>query len=271
MTDGGRTDGGRTDGGRTDGGVPPQGREPHERVLVEMPVTAVGRGSSGPLLVALLVLAAFAAGLLRPWDVLVPPEPSAPTVQASVPVAVASAAGTPAPAASPPTSAGPTATFADPATVLCGYPATWRTMSRVWLSGRPATVWVAAQLVAAVGPGDPTIPVAYVGEAPVTAIGWCAPVGDEGRPPSDAAATLFSVNPRNGNAQPVAYTLLAPLPGVAGPMAQLWGTPGTRIEPWPGGRYVIRFATPSGTWVRFLGLDVAGLDDAPQAPGSPLG
>ena len=263
MTHGGRSDGGRSDGGRSDGGVQPHGREPHERVLVETPVTAVGRGPSGPLVVTLLVVAAFAAGLLRPWDVLVPPEPSASAVQASVPVAIASAGLT----ASPPAPAGPTASFPDAATVLCGYPATWRTMSRVWGSGRPATVWVGAEVVVATDPGDPTIPFTIIGPAPVTAIGWCAPIGDDGRPPRDATAALFSVNRNNGRATPALYSLLAPLPGDAGAMAQLWGTPGSRIEPWPGGRYVVRFATPSGAWVRYLGLEVEGLDDAPLPSG----
>ena len=252
----------------TDGGVQPQGREPRERLLAETPVTAVGRGSRGPLVVTLLVIAAFAAGLLRPWDLVVPPEPSGSMDPAFTPAGTAAA---PSLAQTPAASDAPASAPADAAAELCGYPSTWRTMSRVWLAGRPATVWVAAKLVAATGPGDPTIPVTYIGEAPVAAIGWCAPVGDDRRPPRDASATLFSVDASNGKAQPAAYTLLAPLPGVAGPMAQLWGTPGPKIEPWPRGRYVIRFATPSGTWVRYMGLDVAGLDDTPQTSGSPLG
>ena len=141
------------------------GGESRERVLVETPITAVGRGSGGPLLITLLVVAAFAAGLLRPWDVLTPaPPPSNPlatTAAVATPTALPQATATPDPTPRP-----------GSALALCGYPSSWRTMSRVWWSGRPATTWTAAQVVEANGPGDPKIPFTSIGPAPVTKKSW---------------------------------------------------------------------------------------------------
>jgi hypothetical protein len=138
-------------------------------------------------------------------------------------------------------------------------------MSRVWWSGHPATVWAEAKVVEARGPDDPTIPWTPVGPPPVTAIGWCAAVGDAERPPLDATASLFRLD--NGVAS------LIPRPAGArdasSPMGQLWFTPGINPLPWPAGQYVIRLTTPSGSWVRYLGLDVEGLDTSPLPLGSP--
>ena len=39
--------------------------------------------------------------------------------------------------------------------------------------------------------------------------------------------------------------------------------------PWPAGYYVIRFATPSNSWVRYMGLAVEGVEATPDPSESP--
>jgi len=237
----------------TDGGTQPHGPDTRERVLVETHVTAVGRGSRGPLLVTLLVIAAFAAGLLRPWDLLGPTPDAGVSPAASMGSAASVASVTP-----PPTPRAGTALS------MCGYPGTWRTMSRVWWSTRQATVWTGVEVVPATGPADIAIQFAPVGPAPVMAIGWCAPVGDAGRPPSDATVSLYRL--ANDGAV-AAMTDMGPK--VTDVMGHLWMTGGSLPSPWPGGRYVIRFATPNGAWVRYMGLDVEDVEETPHPSGTP--
>jgi hypothetical protein len=105
------------------------------------------------------------------------------------------------------------------------------------------------------GPADRAIPIRAIVAETVTAIGWCAPVGDEERPPHAATATLFQV--RDGVATEIAYDQLEPAaPDALGELLVPPAASTGRRSPWAPGRYVIRLAAPGGTYLRYLGLEV---------------
>jgi len=232
---------------------------PRERELLDAAVAPLARGGRGPAIVTALVVAAFLLGLLRPWDLLGPPVaslalPSEP--RAPVATVVAAVAGTPSSAASvtpPPVQV--------PAGVpTCGEPMSWRSATIETWVGRMARVWSAVNVVAATGPTDPTIPFGPVVGPPVTAIGWCASIAEADRPPLDAAGTLFRV--AGGVAIQIPFVRLEPAtPDAMGQLLVPPASTGGQTPPWPAGHYVIRLATPNGSWVRYIGLEV-------EAPGA---
>jgi hypothetical protein len=110
-------------------------------------------------------------------------------------------------------------------------------------------------LVEATGPDDPAIPFEPVVAASVTAIGWCAPVDGLHRPPVAVIATLYRV--QDGVARAVPYDRLEPAEPDS--LGELWLPPprGVGNRPtWPMGRYVIELRSESGTYRRFLGLEL---------------
>jgi hypothetical protein len=100
----------------------------------------------------------------------------------------------------------------------------------------------------------------------VEAIGWCAPIDGPERPPLAAAGTLFRI--RDGVATQVPVDRLEPATRDA--LGELWmPIPQTvgRRPPWTPGRYVVRLATPSGSYTRYLGLEVGVADPpSPEVP-----
>ena len=155
----------------------------------------------------------------------------------------------------------PAAPFQAP---TCGYPASWRTASISLWGGRLARVWTATDAVAASGPDDPSIPFGIIASDTVEAIGWCAPVSGPERPPVSAVGTLFRL--RDGIVTPVPVDRLEP--NAPDALGELWVPPAPaagRRPNWTPGRYVVRLATPSGSYVRYLGLDV-GTPEATAVP-----
>jgi hypothetical protein len=287
-----------------DGGGPP-GPERDERVA--LPATErLARKGPGPVLVLLLVAAAFLVGVVRPWDWLgdaapgsapggaaprawpggaaprawpggaaprawpggaAAPRTSEPAASEGPPGAPAAAAaggaglpdasntvpGPGAPSDAPATGAtAPTGPYVKP---TCAYPETWRVASVQDWAGRTAHVWSAAEAVRATGPGDPSIPFFAIVSSTVTAIGWCAPVTGDERPPLVAAGTLYRLDADGPHALP--FDRLEPAaPDALGelwvPVAQSVG----RRPPWAPGRYVIRLAAPAGGYERYLGIEV---------------
>lgn len=256
------------------GGGGPHGPERDERVT--LPATErLGRTGQGPVLVALVVAAAFLVGVVRPWDWLAPGSASPGTGR--VGVANPSAGGTDGSGAGPGTSGdgdvgttdggtGMTAAPA-PATVVaptCAYPLSWRLASVGDWGGRTARVSSAADAVAATGPGDPRIPFTSIASTTVEAFGWCAPVSGSERPPLEAAATLFRLG--SDGPREIAHDRLEPAAPNA--LGELWMPvrQSSGRSPWPPGRYVIRLAAPGGGFERFLGIEVV---KATRANGSP--
>lgn len=257
----------------------PPAREPRVSLPDTVPVVRPGRG---PLLAVVLVVAAFAVGLVRPWDWLAT---SAPGARADPSAAAdGSGAGRAGPGAGEASSdAGPSAddgSSADPAaegspSTTCASPLGWRAATIESWSGRQAHVWTAADAVAASGPADPGIPFRPIVAETVSAIGWCAPVVGGERPPLAATATLFRV--RDGAAVAIPYDRLEPsAPNALGelivPPAPATGS----RPPWAPGRYVIRLAAPGGSYVRYLGMEVmralpasTGADPATSPSASP--
>jgi hypothetical protein len=229
------------------------------------PVAGRGRG---PTIAAVLIVAAFLVGVLRPWDLLgaggtdAGPGPSPPTAADGE----APSGGEAAPPTASPSTGPLTADRA--AAGVCGYPQGWRSATIQEWAGRRAHVWTAVDVVEATGPTDPTIPYQVVAGEDFTAIGWCAPVEGESRPPLSATGHLFMIDP-DGSATELPYSRIDP--SIPSALGELW-TPadavGSADPAWPVGRYVIQLGTPSGEWQRWLGLDLRSEPVRPGGSGS---
>ena len=239
---------------------------PREEALIESSVTALGRGSRGPVLVTGLVVAAFLLGLFRPWDLLGPP--------AAVPAVTTPGLGDAAPDEVTPDDGVPASTgtalrTAPPVprtAITCALPSQWRSSTIEDWTGRQARVWKAVEVVQASGPDDPSIPFEPIVSPTVTAIGWCAPVTGPDRPPQNLTASLYRL--RDGAAVQVVYDRLEPAAPDA--LGELWvplpRSVGNRPS-WPLGRYVIELRSASGGYVRYLGLELLDrLDRASPQP-----
>ena len=224
----------------------------------------VARRGRGPTIAIALIVLAFLVGVLRPWDLL----GSATTDGGPVPTAAAGDEGplpdgSADPAASPSASTGPLTADAAAAEV-CGYPQGWRSATMQRWAGRRAHVWTAVDVVEATGPADPAIPFQVVAGEDFTAIGWCAPVVGDERPPLSATGRLYRLDPA-GTPTEIPYERIDP--SVASALGELWAPAadgGSAAAPWPVGRYVIQLETASGDWQRWLGLD---LRSEPVRPG----
>lgn len=260
-----------------------------ERDLEELggSVQRLGPSGRGPLIAAVLIVLAFAVGLVRPWDWL---SGSADGVSPSSSATAAAVIGSPQDAtARPQPTPTPVPEIDAAAAAVCDYPQSWRTATIQDWAGRRARVWTAVDAVEAQGPLDPAIAFTIVGGSRFTAIGWCAPVDDPTRPPDDAVATLYRISA--GKAVELPVTLLEP--DAPNPLAELLapagatapsasgsasdapsssssasGSPGPSassasaspfapVEPtWAPGRYVIELASPDGSWARWIGVEL---------------
>jgi hypothetical protein len=206
------------------------------------------------------VLGAVLMAIIKPWG--------APADQ---PVAVASGApATHAPSTARPdrgTTApvGPTGGSAAAAdlSVTCGSPSGWRVATLQHWEGRPTPIrsWIAVDPIETTDPLDPAIPFAPVATDAVLAIGYCAPLDDARRPPEAAIASIWAI--LDGRAQAVTLERLEPAQDNA--LGELW-MPAPEIavtaasgDVWPPGRYVIEVAAPSGSFNRWMGVDIEDL------------
>lgn len=152
--------------------------------------------------------------------------------------------------------------------VTCGSPSGWRAATlQAWAGrSRPIRSWIAIEPVSATDALDPAIPFAPVATGVVTAIGYCAPLGDEARPPASAVAALWAI--RDGSAVPLSLLPLEPASPDA--LGGLWSRPpevpeppgsnsGSSADLWPPGRYVVELATPGLAYHRWLGIEIADL------------
>jgi hypothetical protein len=233
---------------------------PHEERQVQESIRLVGRAGRGPVLVGALVVGAFLLGLIRPWDVLGPstsdsaPPRGAPTAGSDVPGASSVAGEITMPDGTVPT--GQPSPPPPSRALTCAFPMQWRSATIEDWNGRQARVWKAATVATGTGPDDPSIQFEAIVAATVTAIGWCAPVDGPERPPQAVRSTLYRI--RNGIAIPVAYDRLEPVESDA--LGELWvpKPQGVGNRPtWPMGRYVIELRSPTGAYVRYLGLELS--------------
>jgi hypothetical protein len=224
---------------------------PREQARIDDAVVTVSRRGRGPVLVAALVVAAFLAGLVRPWDWVGGARDGAADGAAD-PGGRPGTIVAPSPPGQADGATGPASAYQSP---TCAYPSSWRTASLQLWAGREARVWSAAEATPADGPVDPAIVFHPLASDVVEAIGWCAPVTGPERPPLAAAGTLFRLE--GGVAVEVPVDRLEP--AAASALGELWvppAEPDGRRLPWPEGRYVIRLATASGGYERYLGLEV---------------
>jgi hypothetical protein len=235
---------------------------PHEEAALADAMRPVAIRGRGVTIAAILIVAAFAIGLLRPWDWLLPAGGSA----AGGTRPVASVAVAPGPTRTTPTGDGsspePTGRALAP---TCGYPDSWRSATLQRWAGQRARVWTAVDVAPAPGPDDPAIPFQIVAGEDFRAIGWCAPVTGAERPPSTALAKLFRIE--EGVAVETLYIRLEPTAPTE--LGELWApadTPTGASAAWPYGRYVIELATPDGSWSRYLGMELRGALEPATAP-----
>lgn len=237
---------------------------PREEEALAQAVRPVAGRRRGATIAAVLIVLAFVVGLVRPWDFLGDVAgPFGPLPRASGAVAVGTAApdgtgdaGVPGPLGSG-IGAGTAPT--------CGYPQAWRSAVIQRWSGRRARVWTAVDVGQARSADDPAIPFNVIAGDDFAAIGWCAPVSGDDRPPASARGRLYRIV-EGGVAEELAYRRLEPPAPTS--LGELWvpdtGAGSTPLA-WPPGRYVIELATPDGSWSRWLGLELR------MAPVSPTG
>jgi len=141
----------------------------------------------------------------------------------------------------------------------------WRATTLQLWPGRalPIRSWIAIEPVEAAGPLDDAIPFAPVAADKVTAIGFCAPLEEAIRPPVAIQPSLWRV----GDGRAVPLVLVPANPADHDPLRGLWRPPSTpdasgggiSVDAWPPGRYVIELASPSETYVRWLGVEIVDL------------
>ena len=232
---------------------------PREEQALEEAVRPVAARGRGATVATVLIVLAFVVGLVRPWDFLGGGDGPRPTA----PGAIAAATSPPADSAVPGVEAPiPSGTAAAP---TCGYPMGWRSATLQRWAGQRARVWSAVDVVQATGPEDPSIPFNVVAGEDFTAIGWCAPVAGDERPPVGAQGGLYGIDAA-GTAHELPHQRLEPPAPSA--LGELWipGNAGSPPSAWAPGRYVIELATPDGSWARWLGLE---LRDAPAVATEP--
>ena len=149
--------------------------------------------------------------------------------------------------------------------VTCGSPSGWRAATLQAWAGRqtPIRSWIAIDPVEGTGPLDPGIPFAPVATGVVTAIGYCSPQDERLRPPRSAVAAVWAI--RDGLATRLTLGLIEPQRPNA--LGGLWvrAPEAGGGSAWPPGRYVIEVASPSGTFDRWLGIEIEDLS-RPRSP-----
>ena len=176
--------------------------------------------------------------------------------------------------------------------VTCGSPSGWRAATLQAWAGRdePIRSWIAIQPVEAADALDPAIPFAPVATGVVTALGYCAPLGDAERPPAVAVASLWAL--AGDHAVPLTLLPLepaapdalggiwlrppevtddlagSPSPGATSPDAPAASVPAAAggAAVWPPGRYVIELSSPGGDYHRWLGVEIADLASVHGTP-----
>ncbi|MCJ7710085.1 MAG: hypothetical protein MUQ32_04560 [Chloroflexi bacterium] len=141
----------------------------------------------------------------------------------------------------------------------CGAPSGWRAATLQTWAGRssPIRSWMAIEPVEASGPLDSRIPFARVWTDRVVALGYCAPPAAEQRPPLTAVASLWLLTA----AGPTMVDRRLLEPSSPNALGALW-QPGPDVASdgaWPPGRYVVEIDSPTGTFRRWLGIQVEDL------------
>ncbi len=261
--------------------------------------------------VIVVLLGVIVVLAIRPWggDTAAPANPGqAPQTGAAAVSPTATTATPGGPDASAPTvpPVGPRAGL----DVTCGSPSGWRAATLQAWAGRdePIRSWIAIEPVEAADALDPSIPFAPVATGVVTALGYCAPLGDAERPPAVAVASMWAL----ADDHAVPLTLVPLEPATPDALGGLWLRPpevtddlagasapgplaaGASSSPeasspsapessaasapaaaggaalWPPGRYAIELASPGGDYRRWLGVEIADLDQLhPTPPAAP--
>ena len=146
------------------------------------PVSVAGAPASGSVLkLVWLVGAVVLLAFYKPWDT----GSKAPPVSAYLP-AVPTELVSPTPRPS---------TELDMVAGFCLEPSGWRVYSAEIWGGQAVRSWTAmTPISSATGPTDPLIPVVPVVSQAVLAIGFCAPVYGDDKPPADATNRIYRLS-----------------------------------------------------------------------------
>jgi len=235
----------------------------------------VRRASRLPMAVIALAAVMVVASIVKPWAGSdqtqldrVPPSPLPAAVTAPLPTSsprgpaetpAALVAASPAPLA--------------PGQVDCGSSG-WELVTLGSFLRWTVRTWTAITPVEAGGPGDPSIPVLWLGESDVAGMGACAPAAWPGAP-SPASRIVAAWQRSGGGATTATFGRVAlsdldvlPLGGPAGGSAAPPSTapasvvelvrpfPATQRGRWPAGRYVLLLASPGAGPDRWIAVDI---------------
>lgn len=220
-------------------------------------IAAGDEGDRGPWWLMLGALVLVVLAVLKPWGNGAPASGAGSddvTAAARAPTEH-SAPGTPSPTPVP------TPPSADElAAIRCNGPLGWRTYALETWHGQTIRSFVAVDPLATTAVADaddPRLPSVPLIAETVTAIGYCAPTTDEGRPPPHVMVTIWQAD---------ATGLLRALPALRIEPAQpsslmaLFTYPSSdrdRRAPWPPGRYLVSvLGLPGSDWGRWFALDV---------------
>ena len=236
---------------RTGDGEEPVGPDggPADRFeRVQRVAPAVGRGPSGPV-VAIVGILAIALAIAKPWTT---PEPSPAPPGDPGATAVAPGSSTVAASGRGPTDA-PVIAAEAAASGMCFGIAEWRVVAAETWADHPVRTWSAADGQLAGDMLDPQIAFTPVIGRSVHALGFCAPVAGEDRPPDDASVALWRIDGR----QAVGLRPAIREPRSQTPFGRRWWPPAGPPDVsggWPSGRYVVGIA--GGDYIRWLGIQV---------------
>ena len=205
------------------------GEEPRERTFAPVRLQ-----SQNPPVGRWLAIAAIALVLVivKPWPGAKAP-PSGPPTGDRRDVPTGAAESVPGPASSLPLEPG-RAFCIGPASWLIATVERWKDQTiRVWRAIEPAT--------AAIGPGDPAIPIRPIGAVSVMELGWCSPV--EGPDMLRGSVDVHVWRSTTTGWDPVVVSASA---GQESDQGALYRPPGRRQSYWHEGRYVLQLRGTEG-------------------------
>lgn len=169
-------------------------------------------------------------------------------------------------AGTPPPTPMPTAPSADDlAATRCNDPLGWRTYAIETWRGQAVRSFIVVDPLAApqvTDPYDPRLPaVPLIGEA-ITAVGYCAPTTEQGRPPAGVAVRIWRAD-ASGGLRALAVPRIEPArPSSLMALFAYSSDEDHRRAPWPAGRYLLGILGPAASeWGRWFAFDVVRVVD----------
>jgi hypothetical protein len=210
-----------------------------------------GGSSRGPVRLAVLLAALVAVAVLKPWDAIAGPTPSA-AAPSDVPAsAVASAASTPQVVglAGPGPTATPVAEVSlDPSLIPCRDPDGWRLVTADGVMGAGGRSWIVVAPTPATGPADAALAPVLLADRNVGGMGFCG----DGQKAGAAPAVILAAFRWAPSGVWERMGVAASMNVASGPngAAALMYSPGD-ADTWQSGRYAFEIVRGSqSVWLR---------------------